>query len=109
MRRPWGSPRSPRRSSHAAAPAGGAPSTAAGDFGEPADSFSFGLPAAPSPYQQVSPQMPGSMPTAFGSFDTGAGGGTVEQRIARLQQLLDKGILTESEFAAQRQQVIRGI
>jgi hypothetical protein len=85
----------------------GAPGT--GAFGEPADSFSFGQPAAPSPYQQVSPPMPGSTPTAFGSFNTGAGEGTAEQRIGKLKQLLDKGILTESEYEAQRQQIIRGI
>ena len=46
---------------------------------------------------------------SFSSFDTGAGEGSVEQRIARLAQLLDKGILTESEFEAQRQQVIDGV
>ena len=79
-----------------------------GAFGEPASSFSFDLPSAPTPYPQVSPPMP-TAPAAFGSFNTGPGEGTVEQRIARLQQLLDKGILTESEFEAQRQQVISGI
>ena len=84
------------------------PASGAGAFGEPADAFSFGLPATPSPYQQVSPPIPDSTPMSSSAFDTGAGEGTVEQRIARLQQLLDKGILTESEFAAQRQQVIDG-
>lgn len=92
----------------------GAPGTRAfgepvGAFGEPAGSFSFGQPASPSPYQQVSPPMPGSTPAAFGSFNTGAGEGTAEQRIAKLKQLLDKGILTESEYEAQRQRIISGI
>jgi hypothetical protein len=93
---------------HIPAPSAGAFGEPAAAFGEPAGSFSFGQPATPSPYQQVSPPMPGSTPASFGSFNTGSGEGTVEQRIAKLQQLHDKGILTESEFEAQRQQVING-
>ncbi len=96
-------------SRHIAARGTGAFGEPVAAFGEPAGSFSFGQPAAPSPYQQVSPPMPGSTPDAFGSFNTGAGQGTPEQRIAKLKQLLDKGILTESEYEAQRQQVISGI
>jgi len=69
-----------------------------------------GQPSAPDPCPHVSPPPVGS-PSTFGSggsFDFGAGEGTTEQRIARLQQLLDRGILTESEFQAQRQQIIGG-
>jgi hypothetical protein len=49
---------------------------------------------------------PPPAPAPFGSFDTGAGQGTKHEQLARLQQLLDKGILTESEFEAQRQQLL---
>jgi hypothetical protein len=52
-------------------------------------------------------QPAGSFPA--GAFDTSGGPGAVEERLARLQQLLGKGILTESEYQAQRQQVISGI
>jgi Short C-terminal domain len=57
-------------------------------------------PPAPDLYQPAAPP--------FGSFDTGQGQGSQQERLARLQQLLDRGILTESEFEAQRQQVLGG-
>ena len=50
-----------------------------------------------------------AVPYSTRAFDAGAGQGTVQDRLARLQQLLDKGILTESEYQAQRQQIISGI
>lgn len=80
-------------------------------FGEPAGFSSFSeppaafspasQPAAPSPYPPT--------PPSFTSFDTSGGQGTVEDRLARLRQLLDKGILTESEYQSQRQQIISGL
>ena len=48
---------------------------------------------------------------ALGQAD-GAGltdGGTVEDRLRKLEDLLSKGILTQSEYDAQRQRVIEGI
>jgi hypothetical protein len=50
-----------------------------------------------------------SVPRSQGSFSADAGHGTVEERIAELQQLLSKGILTESEYQAQRQRIISRI
>jgi Short C-terminal domain len=63
------------------------------DFGQPGGFTqpNIGQPPSPGP---------------VGSFDTGMGQGTKHEQLARLQQLLDKGILTESEFEAQRQQVL---
>jgi len=81
-----------------------------GDAGAPGESAGFGSgsgfgqPLSPDPYRPVSPPSQ----STFGSFDTGAGQGTKEERLTRLRQLLDKGILTESEYEAQRQQVLNG-
>jgi hypothetical protein len=44
--------------------------------------------------------------SSFGSFSTGADQGTREQRMARIQEQFNKGILTESEFEAQRRQIL---
>jgi hypothetical protein len=38
-----------------------------------------------------------------------AGGGSVEERLGKLEDLLSKGILTQSEYDTQRQRVIEGI
>jgi hypothetical protein len=73
-----------------------------------------GQPVRPGPAPQgvtpavASPPGPvGSAPGPVGSaFDTTGGAGTADERIARLRELLDKGILTESEFQAKRQQVL---
>jgi hypothetical protein len=46
--------------------------------------------------------------SSFGSFNTGADQGTREQRMARIQEQYNKGILTESEFEAQRRQILNG-
>jgi hypothetical protein len=90
-----------------------APGTAVGEpagfssFQEPAGFSSFQEPAGFAPVSQpapVSPYSPGT--SAFVAFDTSGGQGTKDERIARLQHLLDKGILTESEFGAQRQQIL---
>ncbi len=78
-------------------------------FGEPAGFSSFHEPAGFSPVGQ--PAAPGPRaptPSTFSAFDTSGGQGSVEERLARLKQLLDKGIVTESEFQAQRQQIING-
>ncbi len=75
-----------------------------GGFGQPASfgsSGGFGSSGSPEPYRPPAP-------SSFGSFDTGVGQGTQQERLAKLQQLLDKGILTESEYQAQRRQVING-
>jgi hypothetical protein len=81
-----------------------APRTA---VGQPAGFSSFSEPAGFAPVSQpapASPYMPGT--SSLGAFDTSGGQGTKDERIARLQQLLDKGILTDSEFQAQRQQIL---
>ena len=75
-----------------------------GGFGQPTSfgsSGGTGSSGGPDPYRPPAP-------SSFGSFDHGAGQGTQQERLAKLQQLLDKGILTESEYQAQRQQVING-
>ncbi len=53
---------------------------------------SFGQPSAPDPHQPAA--------ASFSSFDTDASQDTQQDRLARLRQLLDRGILTESEFLA---------
>jgi hypothetical protein len=106
------------------------PASTAGTYGQPAQNAygqpvqdaafgqsvqdTFGQPTAGSPYGQVTPSPYGQAaaptsfgaPSAFDSFNPGAGEGTADQRLARLQQLLDKGILTESEYATLRQQIL---
>lgn len=66
----------------------------------------FGQPA-PGPFDAFEPAG-GDQASfgSFGSFGTGTGRGTPEQRLTALKQLLDKGILTESEYHAKRQQII---
>lgn len=59
----------------------------------------------PSTFDPVSPPVSGPPPDTFGSFDLGPGEGSTEQKLARLRQLLDKGILTDSEYQAQAQQL----
>jgi hypothetical protein len=90
-----------------------APGTAIGEpvgfssFSEPAGFSSFSEPAGFAPISQPAPVSPyPPSVSSFGAFDTSGGQGTKDERIARLQQLLDKGILTESEFGAQRQQIL---
>jgi hypothetical protein len=63
--------------------------------------------AAPNPFSSAQPS-PASAQSSFGSFDMGSGQGSREERLAKLQQLLNKGILTESEYETQRQQIING-
>ena len=80
------------------------PASAAGAFEDPVRE-TFNQPAAPSSFGHV------AEPPSFGApaaFDQLGGAGTQEQQLAKLQQLFDKGILTESELAAQRQQVLNG-
>ena len=95
--------------------AGGGPTSPAADFSEepvgfseePVGFSSFSEPAGFAPVSQPSPVSPYSPSmSSFGAFDTSGGQGTKDERIARLQHLLDKGILTESEFGAQRQQIL---
>jgi hypothetical protein len=95
--------------------AGGGPTSPAAGFSEepvgfseePVGFSSFSEPAGFAPVSQPSPVSPYSPSmSSFGAFDTSGGQGTKDERIARLQQLLDKGILTESEFGAQRQQIL---
>jgi Short C-terminal domain len=101
------------------------PANTAGTFGDPVRE-TFSQPPAPSPYSQpaapssfsqsttpssfgqVTPPTSFGSPSAFDSFGGGAAAGSSQERIAKLQQLLDKGILTESEFQTQRQQVLNG-
>lgn len=42
-------------------------------------------------------------------FGEGTGQGNAEERLTRLRQLFDKGIVTESEYQAKRQQIIDGL
>jgi Short C-terminal domain len=77
---------------------GGSP----GQYGQGSPPQAFGTPQgfdAPSSFGAPS----------FDSFGSGTGQGSVEERIAKLQQLHDKGILTESEYQAKRQQIINEI
>lgn len=73
-----------------------------GAFGEPVGSFALGDSA-----DSFALGDPADSFGAFGAFDIGKE--SADQRIARLRQLLEKGQLTESEFQAQRQQIISGI
>jgi hypothetical protein len=43
------------------------------------------------------------------AFDIGGGQGSVEERLATLKQLHDKGVLTDTEYEAKRQQIISSI
>jgi len=87
-----------------------------GGFGQQGfDQPGFGQPGFGQQGGSGAPQFPGGAPQpapqpsgSFGSFDTSGGQGSREQRIAKLQELLDKGILTQSEFEAQRQQILGG-
>ena len=83
---------------------------AATPYSQPAAATPYSQPTPPSPYSQVTPPTSFGSPSAFGSFGDGggAGAGGSQERIAKLQQLFDKGILTESEFQTQRQQVLNG-
>jgi hypothetical protein len=74
----------------------------------PAESFSAPAAGAQDFFGQVSPPSFGP-PAAFGSFAEGTGQGTAEERLTKLQQLFDKGILTESEYQAKRQQIISSL
>jgi len=78
----------------------------------PGQSFAPGSFSPTGPHGQYSPASPPASfgaPMAFDPLGASTGQGTPEQRIATLQQLLDKGILTESEFQAKRQQIISEI
>lgn len=66
-----------------------------------------GRPARTAPGGRPGPAgSPAGSGTSFSAFGTTGGSGTAEQRLAQLRQLLDKGILTESEYAAKRQGII---
>lgn len=54
------------------------------------------------------PGYPSPVPPA-GAFGSGGGPGGAEERLAQIKQLLDKGILSESEYQAKRQQIIDGL
>jgi hypothetical protein len=78
----------------------------------PGQSFapgSFSQFSSPGQYGPANPPASFGAPMAFDPFGAATGQGSPEQRIATLQQLLDKGILTESEFQAKRQQIINEI
>ena len=77
-------------------------------YNQPTAPSSFSQPSAPSSFGQVTPPTSFGSPSSFDSFGGGAGAGSSQERVAKLQQLLDKGILTESEFQTQRQQVLNG-
>jgi putative oligomerization/nucleic acid binding protein len=62
--------------------------------------FQSGQPAQPG-----QPGYPSPAPPA-GAFGSGGGPGSAEERLAQIKQLLDKGILSESEYQAKRQQII---
>jgi putative oligomerization/nucleic acid binding protein len=51
-----------------------------------------------------SPAYPSALPP--GAFDTTGGAGSVQERLARLRQLLDSGILTESEYDSRRRDIV---
>ena len=81
------------------------PASTANTFGDPVRE-TFNQPAAPSSFGHVTEPPSFGAPAAFDQF--GGGAGAQEQQLAKLQQLFDKGILTESELAAQRQQILNG-
>jgi hypothetical protein len=80
-----------------------APGASAAAFGAGAGFFQPGQPAQPG-----QPGYPSPAPPA-GAFDSGGGPGSVEERLAQIKQLLDKGILSESEYQAKRLQIIDGL
>jgi hypothetical protein len=61
-----------------------------------------------SSFDQISPAMSDGSIADFAAHGTD-GRATVEERLAKLQQLLSQGILTESEYETQRQRVIEAI
>ncbi len=81
-----------------------------GTFEPPA---AFGPPTAAQPFAAFDPPIASGSPAAFGAqnaFDSfGAGQSTAEERLTKLKQLFDKGILTESEYQAKRQEIINGL
>jgi hypothetical protein len=83
-----------------------APGASAAAFGAAAGFFQPGQPGQPGQLGQpgyLSPAPPA------GAFDGGGGPGSAEERLAQIKQLLDKGILSESEYQAKRQQIIDGL
>ncbi|HEX9065989.1 MAG TPA: SHOCT domain-containing protein [Streptosporangiaceae bacterium] len=88
--------------------AGGLADPVVTPFAEPAGPFGFDVPP-PDAYPSVSPPEPGAGGfSPGGSFDFGPGQGSTDQQLAHLRQLLDKGILTESEYQEQARQVRGG-
>jgi hypothetical protein len=93
----------------------GAPSTfdpigatgAGNTFGEPVHE-TFSQPVVHSSPSQLPEPTSFGAPATVDQFGLDGGAGTREQRLAKLQQLLDRGILTESEFRAKRQQLPDG-
>jgi hypothetical protein len=88
-----------------------APGASAAAFGAGAGAgfFQRGEPAQPGqPGQSARPGYTSPAPAA-GAFDSGGGHGSAEERLAQIKQLLDKGILSESEYQAKRQQIIDGL
>jgi hypothetical protein len=59
-------------------------------------------------FDQISSPPSDGSASGFDAFGTD-NRGTVEERLAKLQQLLSQGILTQSEYEAQRQRIIDGI
>jgi hypothetical protein len=80
-----------------------APGASVAAFGAGAGFFQPGQPAQPGQPGYPSP------PPPVGAFDRGGGAGSAEERLAQIKQLLDKGILSESEYQAKRQQIIDGL
>ena len=96
------------------------PVTPSGSFSTPATPGTFGQVtppsfSTPSTFDQVTP--PGSFaapvtPSTFdavspiNTFASGSGAGSPADRIAKLQELRDKGLITAPEFEAQRQRIL---
>lgn len=89
-----------------------APGASAAAFGAGTSFFQPGKPDQPAqPGLPGQPGQPGyaSPAPAAGAFDSEGGPGSAEERLAQIKQLLDKGILSESEYQAKRQQIIDGL
>jgi hypothetical protein len=67
--------------------------------------------AAMDQLRQLRDQARAQAPGQFGGLPTPASGGHggVEQRLAMIKQLLDNGMISESEYQAKRQQIIDGL
>ena len=55
------------------------------------------------------PAFPGGAPAAPGDPVGASGQGGAEHRLAMIKQLVDSGMISESEYQAKRQQIIDGL